>query len=381
MTSINSLDDDFKKLGIVRDKLSVVSIEERSRRSRGKGVVAKIQPKKFKPHQIDKAFNFFNKNGFVVIENAYTKSEVEFLNNFFDETQYKYPRAWGELKKRPFYALGHPKIYSQPLLDHPELDKYTMHPNTFPLVNKLMNYEARYSQFDFRDVPPGSGPLYKTSRFHHDRALDGRFFRKRGEPIDDVCCIHYLSVVDENTPSFCVVPRSNKFRSLKEAYNGLGSEYIEIPIYGSAGTCILYDISIYHTKLDGKDPKGRRRRTVHQYFARGGWIGIRPPTPTLTNWTLIPKRLCMSKDPIKRKFFSHWNTAQCEWVASDFSIEVRASHPRAIGPDFLGFNNKFESEQWFKERNQNNNNNDDYNFNNSMMIKNNMKSSSSSSKL
>ena len=143
----------------------------------------------------------------------------------------------------------------------------------------------------------------KTSRFHHDRALDGRFFRKRGEPIDDVCCIHYLSVVDENTPSFCVVPRSNKFRSLKEAYNGLGSEYIEIPIYGSVGTCILYDISIYHTKLDGKDPKGRRRRTVHQYFARGGWIGIRPPTPTLTNWTLIPKRLCMSKDPIKRKFF------------------------------------------------------------------------------
>ena len=352
MTSFNTLDDDFKKLGVTRDKVSIVSIKERSLRSGGKGIVTSLQPRQFVlPSEINEAYSFFNENGFVVIKDAYTPEDVKFMNEFWDQTQEKYPRAWGQsMRKRPMYALGHPLIYSQPLLDHPELDKFTMHPITFPLVNKIMNNEARYNEFNFRDVPAGSGPLYKTSRFHHDRALEERLFRKDGEPIDDVCCIHYLTDVDKETPCFCVIPKSNKFKTLEEVYQGLGSDYIEIPIYGAKGTCVMYDISIYHAKLDGNDPVGRQRRTVHQYFARGGWIGKRPPSPSLTNWNLIPKRLCLSKDPAKRKFFSHWNTGQCEWVASDFSMEVRAQHPRAIGPNFLGFDSKAELDAWLKEK-------------------------------
>ena len=29
-----------------------------------------------------------------------------------------------------------------------------------------------------------------------------------------------------------------------------------------------------------------------------------------------------------RRFFSHWNTAMCEWVASGWSDEVRRKMPR-----------------------------------------------------
>jgi hypothetical protein len=48
----------------------------------------------------------------------------------------------------------------------------------------------------------------------------------------------------------------------------------------------------------------------------------------LTNWNLIPERLALSPDPATRLFFSHWNTAQGEWVASGFDPEMRKAMPR-----------------------------------------------------
>jgi hypothetical protein len=48
----------------------------------------------------------------------------------------------------------------------------------------------------------------------------------------------------------------------------------------------------------------------------------------LTDWNLFPERLALHPDPAKRLFFSHWNTAQGEWVASGFDPEVRKSMPR-----------------------------------------------------
>ena len=334
----------------IQDENAASSVEVRSRQCGGLGLVTKQNPKTFSPLEVDEAFAFFQENGFAVVRNAYTSDELQFLNAFFDETQATCPRAWGQLSKRPYYTLGHPLVYSQPLLDHPELDKFTMHPNTFPLVRKIMNNEPRYSEFNFRDVPFGSGPLYKAIGFHRDRSLEDRIFRREKEPIDDVCCIHYLTDVDENTPCFALIPKSSKFKTVEEAYRILKDQYAEVPIYGAKGTCILYDISIFHTKLDGKNPYGLARRTVHQYFARGGWLGNRPPTPPLTSWNLIPKRLCLSMDPFKRKFFSHWNTSQCEWVASDFSMKFRANHPRAIGTKFNGFDSKSETDSGLKSR-------------------------------
>ena len=54
----------------------------------------------------------------------------------------------------------------------------------------------------------------------------------------------------------------------------------------------------------------------------------RGPTPPLTDWNVFPKRLAGSDDPDTRRFFSHWNTAMCEWAASDWSDEVRDMMPR-----------------------------------------------------
>ncbi len=83
--------------------------------------------------------------------------------------------------------------------------------------------------------------------------------------------------------------------------------------------------------LDGDGEK--MRRTWHQYYARGGWLPtenryVRPPAPVLTDWNLFPERLALSPDPQVRLFFSHWNPAQGEWVASGFDPDVRRAMPR-----------------------------------------------------
>jgi len=108
-----------------------------------------------------------------------------------------------------------------------------------------------------------------------------------------------------------------------------------VPLRGPAGTCIVYDTALFHTRLDGD---GRQsRRTWHQYYARGGWLPsslpttskyVRAPSPVLTDWNLFPERLALHPDPAIRLFFSHWNTAQGEWAASGFDPDVRNSMPR-----------------------------------------------------
>ena len=278
---------------------------------------------------------YFETEGFVVLNGCLSGDEVAHLNEFYDRTQAERPEQWGLGERRKPHHRGQGLIYSQPLLDHPELDAYTRHPGSYPVVSQLLGGEdkVRFSEFNFREAPPDAGK--GAMNFHHDATVADRYTRRPYNPVDWLCAIHYLTDVTETTPAFCVVPRSNTYESLREAYEGLGDDYVEMPIRGAAGTCVLYDTAIYHTRLDGD---GRQqRRTWHQYYARGGWLKsalptsdryMRPPTPVLTNWNLFPERLVMHPDPKVRLFFSHWNTAQCEWVASGFDPEIRRSMPR-----------------------------------------------------
>ena len=211
----------------------------------------------------------------------------------------------------------------------------TQHRASFPLVARILGGEekVRFSEFNFRETPENAG--IRAMNFHHDAVVPDRLTRRPYMPCDWLCAVHYLTDVGPDTPSFCVVPCSNRFESLKDAYEALGDEYAEVPLYGTAGTCILYDSALFHTRLDGDGRKPRR--TWHQYYARGGWLPsslptsdryVRPPAPVLTNWNLFPERLALHADPRKRLFFSHWNTAMCEWVASGFDPAMRSIMPR-----------------------------------------------------
>ena len=306
------------------------------RATQGFGRVSREAPPAFDPRaQLEEACEFFTRWGYVVLADCLSPDELQFLNGFCERTQAARPEAWGLTEKRKPHHRNQGLIYSQPLLDHPELDPYTRHPRSFAVVARLMGGEehVRFSEFNLRETPEGAGP--GAMNFHHDAVREDRFDREPYMPCDWLCAIHYLSDVEPGAPCFCVVPASGRYPTLQEAFDGLGAEYREVPLYGPAGTCVLYDTATFHTRLDGDGE--RMRRTWHQYYARGGWLRsalpttnryVRAPSPVLTDWNLFPERLAMSPDPKIRLFFSHWNTAQGEWAASGFDEAVRRSMPR-----------------------------------------------------
>jgi hypothetical protein len=306
------------------------------RAAQGFGRVRMDAPPAFDPaRDIEAACAFFERHGFVVLAGCLGQAELDHLNGFFDRTQAELPEAWGLGERRKPHHRNQGLIYSQPLLDHPELDVYTRHRSSFPVVARLMGGEehVRFSEFNFREAPEGAG--VGLMNFHHDAVEEDRLTRIPYMPCDWLCAIHYLSDVAPGSPCFCVVPDSNRFETLQEAFEKLGDDYCELPLFGPAGTCVLYDTATFHTRLDGD---GRQmRRTWHQYYGRGGWLRsalpttnryVRPPSPVLTNWNLFPERLALNPDPKIRRYFSHWNTAQGEWVASGFDPEVRKAMPR-----------------------------------------------------
>lgn len=309
---------------------------DQSQASQGFGRVSSDPARLFHPvDEREEACKHFIDQGYVVLKECLNPAEVKFFNDFFDETQIERSDSWGLGEKRKPHHRNQGLIFSQPLLDYPELDPFTQHPASYPLVAEILGGEehVRFSEFNLRETPAGAG--HGTMNFHHDATSEDRLIRKPYMPCDWLCAIHYLTDVDVDTPAFCVVPGSNSFGTLKEAYKGLGDDYREVPIRGPAGTCVLYDSATFHTRLDGDGEK--MRRTWHQYYARGGWIRsslpttnryLRSPSPVLTDWNLFPERLAMHADKNKRLFFSHWNTAMGEWVASGFDPEVRKSMPR-----------------------------------------------------
>jgi len=304
--------------------------------TQGFGRIVTGQQPRFDPEEdFDVAYRFFEENGFVVLSACLASDEIAHLNEFYDRTQLEHPARWGLSDKRKPHHRNQGLIFSQPLLDYPELDKYTQHPRSFPMVSKILGGEdrVRFSEFNLRELPTNAG--IGAMNFHHDAVSRDRLIRKPYMPCDWLCAIHYLTDVAPGTSSFCVVPKSNQYDTLRAAFDGLGVDYHEVPIYGAAGTCVLYDTAIFHTRLDGDGKQARR--TWHQYYARGGWLRsslpttdkyVRAPSPVLTDWNLFPERLALHPDPQKRLFFSHWNTAQCEWVASGFDEKVRESMPR-----------------------------------------------------
>lgn len=303
--------------------------------AQGFGRVVAEQPPRFDPtNEEDAAAAHFEQFGFVVLKDCLNNQELAHLNEFYDRTQAEAPEKWGFDKRKPHHR-EQGLILSQVLLDYPEIDQYLQHPASYGLISRLLGgkEQVRFAELNFRETPAGGGKA--AMNFHHDRVVADRLLRKPYHPVDYLCRIHYLTDVTPETPAFCVVPGSHQFETLTEAHESLGDDYKEVPLYGDAGTCVLYDTAIFHTRLDGDGEKSRR--TWHQYFGRGGWLRsalpttdryVRAPSPPLTDWNLFPERLVFHEDPAMRLFMSHWNSAQGEWVASGFSPEVRKAMPR-----------------------------------------------------
>ena len=260
----------------------------------------------FTPNQRHEILEFFRHHNYVVVSDALSPEDLQFLNDFVDRSQREIPVEWG-VDKKAVYS------HAQLLVLYPELDPYIRAKVVFPIVEAIMEPEVRFAQFDFRDVPEGAGDN-ASMRFHKDR---GQIRHKDpdGENRYEctyLCSIHYMSDVDEDSPCFCVVPNSHPHTTIEEAREQMGEAYHEIPIRGPAGTVVLYNIAIFHTRRAGRVERGRR--TLHHYYSRAA-------SPPLTDWVLIPQRLTEHPDPALRAYYSQWTEATRAYVKTGYSMD------------------------------------------------------------
>ena len=201
------------------------------------GRVSEVQPPKFAPDQREEICAFFRAEGYAVIVGALSDEEVQHLNSFFDRTQAdpRWRRAWGLEDVREVYHDNQGLIYSNALLDHPELDRYLQHRSNYPVVCELLGGEdkPRFAEFNMRESPEGAGQ--RAMPLHVDANDPGRAKREPYGSPDFMCCIHYLTEVDETCPAFTVVPRSRQYLSPKAAFESI-PDYCEQPLFGPAGT-------------------------------------------------------------------------------------------------------------------------------------------------
>jgi hypothetical protein len=114
-----------------------------ARAKQGFGRVSERQPPIFRPEEVEAAYAHFADAGFVVVGECLTAAELAHLNGFCDRTQAERPDLWGLGERRRPHHRNQGLMLSQPLLDYPELDPYTRHTSTFPLVARILGGEER----------------------------------------------------------------------------------------------------------------------------------------------------------------------------------------------------------------------------------------------
>ena len=268
----------------------------------------------FAPDQTSEFLAFFHRYHYGVIRDAMPAEDIRFLNAFMDRSQHEIPDEWRNANRA---IMAHGQI----LTLHPQLDRFVQPAATYPLVEAIMGPHMRFAEYQLRDVPRG-GRLADIP-FHRDAEYFPPAGSRPREGVFANCCyvcvIHYLTDVDENTPSFCVVPDSHRreFETVDQARQKMGEAYREVPIFGPAGTAVFYNINLYHTRLGGN--VSGRRRTQHCYYGCA-------TSPLLNDWAMVPRRLIEHPDPAQRTFYSQWSEATKAYARSGYALEYFKAH-------------------------------------------------------
>ena len=204
--------------------------------------IRRSHPPPFDPRtQADEAAAFYFENGYVVV-NALSEQEVADLNVVADEFVHD--------RGQEIDVPGQGQLVF-PLLEYPEFDCTVVHPNTLPLVERILGGKdkPRLIEFNYRGWEPqerwvrddGTEPPRPLGMNWHPDGVPGpqgtvlaRSSRRPYGPPDLLSTFTYLTDVDETTPAFAVIPKSRRTGNIQELKSQLGDDYSEVPIYGKA---------------------------------------------------------------------------------------------------------------------------------------------------
>jgi ectoine hydroxylase-related dioxygenase (phytanoyl-CoA dioxygenase family) len=226
----------------------------------------------------------FEENGYVIIPDALSSQEILDLNQAIDRDQEQNPAMW---KKGADGRNQNANI----LLSCPEFDATIRNPTLWPLAESLMGEQVCFEEFSVMIREPSHEPP-PAPQWHRDTV----HLPEHPMAMLFLSLIYYLTDVDAETHCFGIVPENVETkRKLPKDLDATGS----VPLYGKAGTAILFNAATCHAAV--VRTAKTQRRTIHIYYGHRD-------KPPLGNHTIFPARLHKSADEATKRFYSRPNT-------------------------------------------------------------------------
>ena len=228
--------------------------------------------------------DFFRQNGYLVIQKALSRTEVDQLNRAIDRDRERHPQMWmsrGDGGRSQAVNL---------LLSCRDFHASIRQPSVIPHIESLMGEEVCFEEHSvmIREPIDGEPP---SPAWHRDTPhLPGHPLAMR-----HLSAVYYLTDVDECTHCFGIVPEGvEEKRKMPADRDSSGA----IGLYGAAGTAILFNAGSCHSGMLRQTD--RQRRTIHIYYGHRS-------QPALSNHTIFPRRLVDAEDKATRKLFGRPN--------------------------------------------------------------------------
>jgi hypothetical protein len=248
---------------------------------------------------LQEQYDFFVENHYCIFPAVLTPAEVKSVNDAIDASLKEDAALW---------SIGVRSQSVNCLLNRPQFDILLRHKSFMPLAEKIYDNDVAMVEFSVM-TRAGNQPVpNKPEGWHRDFGVSS--IDPMG--ITALSAIWYLTDVDTTTARYSLLPKSQAWKEGPKAVAEGSQDVVgEVEILGPAGTVVLVNAANYHTGKIGPGP--RERRTVHTYMQRTSY-------PSVSNHSIIPRRLWDVPDVSQRKFYSHFNPLT-KAVAGDYAAK------------------------------------------------------------
>jgi ectoine hydroxylase len=240
---------------------------------------------------IQRQYRDFRENGFVVVENALNETELTQSRSAFQTAQTATEPAWREMVRSGVFKGGYGNGPSAHSMENPyHYDTVILdiadNPRITPLLREVIGPGLQVTELFahchhagtpshtgwHRDWPPYRHPKY---------VLKAKVF-------------YFLDDITEDMGCFSVVPGTHKQDDAPSRSEYVGDTLEDRPgmikITGAAGSCVIWDVTIWHSATANTSTHDRRMLLYgyHPYFVKN-WESTTPPE-VVVNWANTPER-------------------------------------------------------------------------------------------
>ncbi len=228
----------------------------------------------------------FETNGFLVIENALSPTELAQLREEVAAAE----KLWGENPSLPGFRKPALSELMGPIEYGPTMRDLLWHPKTFPIVREILGDDVSMVDNSYYITPPHTPHTHAD--WHHDVGLPGVY-----HPLSVMMVKMFFLLSDVNADSggTAMVPGSHRFPmdftfpEVSDPKNMPGA----VQMSGKAGTAYMFNGRVYHAAVNN-DSDHPRKVLIYNYGHH--WMKIWPgyePSQKLQDWAK------QTGDPVK----------------------------------------------------------------------------------